>query len=237
MSQSQDHCAGTSASLLDDVLVRQIAAIQPRSVVDFGAGAGKNGGIVRKTLGDSDVRLVAVEGFEPTVEILRQAGVYDNVECMLIQDWFKQNTNHYDLAIFGDVLEHLSVWEVRNVLRKCYKCFSHVIVIAPLYDIFQEELYGNKLEIHKCYMTETFFNRYYPLEKHFKRGDDWYMLNVYFSPLTPPPSILSNFNEKKIARGIVYLSAPVLQLFGMERVVVKMFRFLGSILQRLGLRK
>jgi hypothetical protein len=135
--------AGSSASLCDDVLRLQLRQLAPARVVDFGAGAGKNGRIVREVLG-SGSHLVAVEGFERTAAILSAQGPYDEVHHSLLQTWIERYDGHSDLAVFGDVLEHLSRNEIHRVLRTCLRKFDHVIVVVPLHDIFQDDEYGTR---------------------------------------------------------------------------------------------
>lgn len=214
---------GSSAYYLDYVLEKQLLEIAPKRIVDFGAGAGKNGKIAKKMLGDS-VHTVAVEGFQPTAEMLRSSGVYTEVCHDLIQNWLKNNPERYDLAIFGDVLEHLSVPEIRWVMRKCLRQFNNVIVIVPLCDIFQDEKYGNKLEIHKSYITESFFNRYNPEEKHIK-VDRWYytIMNVKINS-----DIQKELTLKQFGKRVLHFIIPVVQPLGLARPLVVLIRFIGK---------
>jgi 2-polyprenyl-3-methyl-5-hydroxy-6-metoxy-1,4-benzoquinol methylase len=142
--------------------------LQPFSVVDFGAGGGKNGKLVRQILQDK-VELIAVEGSEKTAKMLSNEGPYEKVSCALIQDWVFQDRNTYDLAIFGDVLEHLKPKDIHKIIKQCHNKFKQIIVICPLHDIFQEEAYGNPLEVHRTYVTDNFFDRYHCIEKHIKK--------------------------------------------------------------------
>ena len=206
---------------LDDVLQRQLLTIRPQRIVDFGAGAGKNGQIIKQMLGDS-VHTIAIDGFQPTVEMLQASGIYSEVRHILIQDWLESNTEHYDLAIFGDVLEHLSVWEIRKVLMKCLKQFDYIIAVVPLCHIFQDEIDGNKLEIHKSYITESFFNRYFPEEKHIKVGDRFTIMNVKIHSNTKKA-----FTLRQAALGILHCSIPFLQPIGLARPFASFMRYVG----------
>jgi len=212
---------GKSVDYLDDVLERQLATIAPQTIVDFGAGEGKNGKILKNVLGDS-VHTVAVEGFQPTVDMLLSSGIYNEVHHDLIQNWLESHTEHYDLAIFGDVLEHLSVREIRKVMMQCLKQFDCIIAVVPLCHIFQDEVYGNKLEIHKSYITESFFNRYHPEEKHIKAGGIYTIMNV---------KILSHakktFTLRQTALGFLHCCVPFLQPIGLARPFATFIRYVG----------
>jgi hypothetical protein len=116
--------------------------------------------------------------------MLSQCGPYDQVEHKLIQDWIHTDNNSYDLAIFGDVLEHLTPREIHTVINQILRKFNHIIIVIPLHDIFQDDAYGNDLEIHKTYVTANFFDRYNPVEKHIAFGKNWTIMNIHiFSKL------------------------------------------------------
>jgi len=209
---------GGSSSLCDYILERQLKQIQPRSIVDFGAGGGKNGRIAKEVLAEN-VRLIAVEGFEKTAQMLSSESLYDEVHHTLIQSWVFEDSSHYDLAIFGDVLEHLRPTEIHRVLRACLGRFKHIVVICPLYEIFQEDVYGNPLEVHQTYITSSFFDRYKPTEKHTIKGENWTIMNVYiFSQYRPEPLY-------RRASWLVFHSLMVvLQPFGLARPLVDMLK-------------
>lgn len=168
---------GGSWTTLDFVTRYQIECIQPKTVVDFGAGAGKNGKLVREVLG-SACQLVAVEGYARTVEKLKKDGVYDQVCGMLIKDWLHSDAQHHDLAIFGDVLEHLPRREIFKTVRRALQVFGDIIIVVPLYDVCQGAAYGNALEIHRAYIDEQYFDRFNPVEKHIIKDKVHVMMNV-----------------------------------------------------------
>lgn len=52
-TQDAEELYGFSTWLCDYIVQHQVAVLKPREVVDFGAGAGKNGRLVRGALGDA----------------------------------------------------------------------------------------------------------------------------------------------------------------------------------------
>lgn len=209
---------GSSATLCDFALLNQLAKLKPRSVVDFGAGAGKNGKIVRQVLG-ADCEIVAVEGYEPAANSLRSHGVYNRVDYSLLQDWVDKDPGHYSVAIFGDVIEHLTPREIHKVLRGCLKKFDHIIVVVPLHDIFQDDSYGNELEVHKAYITAGFFDRYKPVEKHIVEGEEYTIMNLLITPSRPERSL-----AKRIVWKGFHYTMLVLQPIGLARPVVSLIK-------------
>lgn len=168
---------GSSTSLCDYIVEHQLDLIRPRAVVDFGAGGGKNGRLVRAILG-TKCKLIGVEGFQPAADRLAEVGDYDRVDRALLQDWVGRDLERYDVAIFGDVLEHLPPSEMHYVMRKCLEKFDYFIIVVPLYDIYQDDVYDNPLEVHRAYVTHSFFDRYNPLEKHVIEGSGYTIMNV-----------------------------------------------------------
>lgn len=168
---------GSSDRTLDYITQAQIKALCPESVVDFGAGAGKYGHITRAVRGN-DCRITAVEGFANTAEYLRRDKNYDVVCHALIRDWLATNTQRYDLAIFGDVLEHLTRHDIFHTLRHARMYFDEIIIVVPLYDVSQNTIYGNALETHRAYITERYFDHLHPVEKHVVRTDKHVMMNI-----------------------------------------------------------
>jgi len=213
----QEHRYGSSSSQCDYVLQYQIAQMRPQQIVDFGAGGGKNGRIARELLGNS-VRLIAVEGFESAAQSLRESGLYDEVCHDLLQRWVEKDAGTYDLAIFGDVLEHLTPSEIHMVVQQSLTKFKRIIIVCPLHDIFQEDCYGNSLEVHRAYITANFFDRYHPTEKHVVQGREWTIINVAIN-LKPQVPLY-----KRISWGAFHASMVALQPIGLARPFVNFLK-------------
>ena len=210
---------GSSVSYLDYVFKNQLEKIKPQQIVDFGAGGGKNGKIARQIYA-KDTYLVAVEGCENTASNLTKQSTYDKVCHSLIQEWdgFQELTK-YDLAIFGDVLEHLKPKEIHMVIKLCIKKFKNIIIICPLYEIFQEESYENPLEIHQTYVTSTFFDRYKPIEKHIVVGEEYTIMNLYIKPTSNSIPLYRNMSWL-----VFHNTMLVLQPIGLARPFVNLLK-------------
>lgn len=88
--------------------------------------------------------LVAVEAFAPNAERIRSK--YLMVHCKRIQD-FAYVRGFYKLAIFGDVLEHMTVEDAQTVLAYAAERCADVIVALP-FEYPQGAIYGNPFEVH-----------------------------------------------------------------------------------------
>jgi hypothetical protein len=168
---------GASAYYCDFVLEHYLEQIRPTTIVDFGAGGGKNGLIARRVLGDA-CEVIGVEGFERSANTLRAGNVYNRVDCALLQDWITKEQGKYAMAVFGDVLEHLAPSAIHASIRSCLGKFDHILIVCPLWDIFQSAAYGNELEKHKTYVTMNFFDKYRPISKCIVEGDDYTIMSI-----------------------------------------------------------
>ena len=72
------------------------------------------------------------------------------------------NVKSYDLIIFGDVIEHMTVERAQTVLERAQsRCRDMIIGVPFLYP--QDELYGNPWERHiQSDLTAEIFNERYP---------------------------------------------------------------------------
>ena len=108
-------------------------------ILDIGAGAG----VYREYIGRKHY-WTAIESWPPTAEYLR--GVYDEVyECDIRDFEYKKK---YDLIIFGDVLEHLTVDDAKYELARAMQ-WSDLILVAVPYRLPQDAIHGNEAEIHR----------------------------------------------------------------------------------------
>jgi len=79
----------------------------------------------------------------------------------------------YDLIIFGDVLEHMTITNAQKVLKYAKdRCRDYLIGIPFLYP--QDELYGNPWERHlQDFLTPEIFNKYYPGHEILYKADNY----------------------------------------------------------------
>lgn len=124
------------------------------SCLDVGACNGKWFDL----LGDYLV-MDAVEVYEPYIIKHRLREKYRTVICADIADCVY---NWYDIIIFGDVIEHMTVEKAQNVLKYArYRCGDMIIAVPFMLD--QGVLDGNEYEVHvQNDLTPVEFDRRYP---------------------------------------------------------------------------
>lgn len=121
------------------------------TVLDVGAGDGKWKGLLPEF-----PNMDAVEIYEPNAKKLEG---YRKVYTADIRGFEYES---YDLIIFGDVIEHLSVEDAQAVLEYAKpRCRDMVVAVPFLYP--QGEMYGNPNEVHiQDDLTAELFEERYP---------------------------------------------------------------------------
>jgi len=101
----------------------------------------------------------AVEIFEPNIINNHLKALYDNVYCNDIADF---EYDHYDLIIFGDVIEHMEIEKAQKVLEYAKSRCKDMIVAVP-YLLIQDEVFDNPYEVHiQDDITPGIFHERYP---------------------------------------------------------------------------
>ena len=122
--------------------------------LDVGACDGKWFGL----LGDH-LRMDAVEIFEPNIAYHRLRDKYRRVLNCDICDY---EYRWYDLVIFGDVLEHLTVADAQMVLAYARKHCRDYVIGVP-FEWPQGAIYNNPYEAHiQDDLTPELFDKRYP---------------------------------------------------------------------------
>ena len=117
-------------------------------------------GVWHDLLGDY-LKMDACEIFKPNIHTYQLRYKYNYVFSGDIYDyWYGRNL--YDLIIFGDVIEHMTIHRAQQVLDYAFdKCKDMIIAVPYLYP--QDELEGNKYERHiQDDLTEDLFRIRYP---------------------------------------------------------------------------
>jgi len=122
----------------------KIKKINPKTVLDIGAGAGVYLDIIREQLGHS-VIVVAVEVWQPNIEKFNLESRYDKV---INKDVRELDNFDCDLVIFGDVLEHMSEEDAVKLWDKVSKQAGAAIISIPIIHYHQDANEGNPYEVH-----------------------------------------------------------------------------------------
>jgi hypothetical protein len=122
----------------------KIIELNPKTVLDVGAGQGVYLDLIRDGLG-SGVVVNAVEVWQPYIDQFNLENRYDKLFAMDV----KSMTNFaYDLVILGDVLEHMSEESAVELWDRISKQAKHAIISIPIIHYHQDAINGNPYEIH-----------------------------------------------------------------------------------------
>lgn len=131
-------------------------------ILDVGAGCGTYNKLLENRYKNMD----AVEIFYPNIIRYGLFEKYRNVfKCNIVDFTYSK----YDLIIFGDIIEHLSVKDAQKVLKYAFDKCDNFIVALP-YCYTQDEYGGNEWEKHlqDDLTPENVLIRYPMLEELFK---------------------------------------------------------------------
>ena len=114
-------------------------------------------GIWEDMIGDY-LKMDAVEAFEPNIVNHR---LRDRYRMVYLCDVKNFEYEHYDLVIFGDVIEHMTVEDASKVLAYA-ESHADVVVVAVPFRFKQGEIYGNPYERHiQDDLTDSIFKERY----------------------------------------------------------------------------
>jgi hypothetical protein len=135
-----------------------ITALDPKSVLDVGAGMGKYGNLVRSV--NPHIICDAVEASQEYIDSYGLKSKYRNIFVKDIIDHVRTDMTHkYDLCIMGDVLEHLFLSQAMDIIDAlAYKC-KYLMIIWPT-NLPQDYECTNTYEMHKSNFTIKDISRF-----------------------------------------------------------------------------
>jgi len=120
-----------------------LAADGPVSVLDIGPGVGT---YAKLLAGPSVHRIVGVEVWQPYVETYRLHELYDDI---VLGDVRGVDLPAADVVILGDVAEHMSGDEARDLWARCADAAMRAVYLSiPIVHYPQHEIEGNPYEVH-----------------------------------------------------------------------------------------
>lgn len=145
----------TSSSRQLDAILTLINLARPKRVLDVGIGDGRYGYLVRQTLDPLHLQqqwstcIEGIEAFEPYVTPVHRY-VYDNItvgDALAVLPALASDS--FDLALFIDVIEHMSVDDGHRALADLRRIATSVIVATPRQWFAQGDIHGNCFERHR----------------------------------------------------------------------------------------
>lgn len=128
-------------------------------ILDVGAGCGTYSHLLKADFFNMD----GIEIFEQYVNDFDLRSKYNNLYIDNILDF---DIEPYELFIMGDIIEHLTFLEAKNIIEKIHNAGKYMMVAVP-YNYEQGVEFGNVYEIHKQPdLTKELFLERYPCMKY-----------------------------------------------------------------------
>jgi 2-polyprenyl-3-methyl-5-hydroxy-6-metoxy-1,4-benzoquinol methylase len=124
-------------------LLGRLTAAAPETVLDIGAGSGTYARLLRPRV--PGCRFIAIEVYAPYVERFGLAALYDQV---IVGDVRHVELPSCDVAILGDVLEHLPHPDAVAVWDKVRRAAGTTLLSLPIVRYRQGTSEGNAHEAH-----------------------------------------------------------------------------------------
>jgi len=157
-----------SYSLFKDEVKKHFIKNVQKSVKILDVGAGS--GTYALLLGDEYPNIDAIEIFPNYLHMFNLQDIYKNV---IIGDILETDFDEYDYLIMGDVLEHMTFLQAKNLLDKI-TAKDKICLVAVPYMFEQGTEFDNVYETHhQPDLTKEIFLERYPQMK-FLCGDDNY---------------------------------------------------------------
>jgi SAM-dependent methyltransferase len=119
-----------SSGVFDIDVENLICAMQPRTVLDIGAGAGKYGHLVKRA--SPGTHVTAVELDLEYIERFKLREIYDVIISADAETLMRQVDADYDVVILGDVIEHLRKSTGLDLLNFLVYRTRRIVVVFPL---------------------------------------------------------------------------------------------------------
>lgn len=148
----------SSSNLPLPVVLSIIRVLEPRSVLDVGAGMGKYGRLIRmmNAQGLFQTKLTAIEIDAGYVETYKLNEVYDEVIVADALELLKDSRRRYDLVIIGDCIEHLRKSHGIDLLNYLIYRSGYIAMVYPV-EYPQDAIGEHEQEAHISVWSETDF--------------------------------------------------------------------------------
>lgn len=143
---------------------QKIVELNPKTVLDVGAGQGVYLNLIRESLGDK-VIVSAVEVWQPYIDQFNLENRYDYLYPIDVKDMISFD---YDLVILGDVLEHMPEQDALSLWDRISKEARYAIISIPIIHYHQDAINGNPYEVHveEDWSTSRVLEKFHSIIEH-----------------------------------------------------------------------
>lgn len=119
-----------------------------KRILDIGVGSGTYAKLIKGNQTCSDAEWIGVEAWAPYIEKFNLKELYSTIinQDVRLLDW--NNLGKFDVAIAGDVLEHMTKDEAISLVDNILNNAKVLIISIPIVHMPQDAYEGNPFEIH-----------------------------------------------------------------------------------------
>ncbi|MEZ4979821.1 MAG: class I SAM-dependent methyltransferase [Chitinophagales bacterium] len=150
-----------SVNVFDGAIREIVIAANPKIVLDIGCGAGKYGKLIKSLM--RDIFCIGVEIDKAYIKEFDLESVYDRLICTNIATLMGNVDDHFDIVIFGNVLEHLPK-SLGIDLLNFFVYRAKLIIINYPFGELQDSYKGHKHEAHISVWSMEDFKQFNFLE-------------------------------------------------------------------------
>jgi hypothetical protein len=166
-----------SASTFDETILKQLIKLNPTSILDIGAGAGKYGRLLRSAL--PECKIDAVEPTKKYIDQFHLNYTYNTIYEMNIEEYLDKYPKHrYDVIIMGDMLEHLYRSKVFDYIDFLLYKTNWILCIWPT-NLPQDDYEGNGYECHRSNFKLKDLSDKFEVEFYAKKFYDWNIDHIH----------------------------------------------------------
>lgn len=144
-----------SSDVFDDLVQKIFDYIAPKKFLDIGSGAGKYITMMRRVIPESYI--VAIEIESKYISQFDLTSIANEVRCMEAVEQIKNVDENYDLAVFGDSIEHMRKSDGMDLLHFLVYRTNFILVVYPNRYI-QNSVDGVVSEAHLSVWSEQDFS-------------------------------------------------------------------------------
>jgi 2-polyprenyl-3-methyl-5-hydroxy-6-metoxy-1,4-benzoquinol methylase len=155
---------GTSHPENKDWVKEKIVQLNPKTILDIGAGNGTYYDLLKPVL-DQDTIIDAVEIWQPYIDEFNLHSKYNNLYKTDVREF---KNFGYDLVILGDVLEHMTEYDAVELWESISKMAKYAIISIPIIHYHQDAVNGNPYEVHveEDWNTDRVLNKFKNIVEH-----------------------------------------------------------------------
>lgn len=117
-------------------------------ILDIGVGSGTYAKLLKNNNVCVNTEIIGIEAWKPYIEQFALDLLYTKIINQDVRSISWKDLGNFDVAIAGDVLEHMTKEEAIELVKKILEISETIIISIPIVYMPQDEYEGNPFEVH-----------------------------------------------------------------------------------------